>query len=146
MSTRCQVAFDKTEVTVYQHSDGYPEGMLPDLLPFVAEFMAGRGYDECYMPARLVQHLANCSDKAMEEFRERVPLMSGNKSARDFLGFGISTALHGDIDYLYRVRSSGAVEVCRMSYEGRGKPKPEVLVTIELGTPVKDALRQVEAA
>lgn len=140
MGTRTQFRFEGTPVLVYQHSDGYPSGVLPTLLPFVAEFMKYRGYDDCYMPARLLQRLTNDSDAALKQMRENMKGMFGNREVTpEFLSFGVDTEIHGDIEYLYTVRKNGTVEVSRPS--GEDPDKFPILATIPLGTAVAAALK-----
>lgn len=89
MSTRCQVGFYEEEETdlrrfealIYRHSDGYPEGVLPDLLPILKDFDKNRGLDDLeYASAWVVSRLKD-----------------------DYLNIGISSNFHGDIEYLYKI-------------------------------------------
>ena len=100
MSTRCQIAFyqaepkdlNKFESLIYRHSDGYPTGVLPDILPFLKLWVKNRGIEDIeYCSARLLQKLCNEYDKGMNEMYE-------GKT-----GYGICVELHGDIEYLYAV-------------------------------------------
>ena len=89
MGTRCQIGFyskdekdlHNWEALIYRHWDGYPKGVLPDLLPVLREFDKGRGLDDVeYASAWLVK-----------EWK------------KDFLNIGISKDIHGDIEYFYAV-------------------------------------------
>ena|SRR3990167_8244754 len=92
MSTRCQIAFYEDEAKdlngftalIYRHMDGYPEGMLPDLLPILKDFDKNRGLEDIeYASAWVVAKLKN-----------------------DYLNIGICKNFHGDIEYLYAVTST----------------------------------------
>ena len=98
MSTRCHIAVYPFEdsndndftALLYRHCDGYPEsqhGVLAVLVPFVKKFVAGRGYDDEYLAARLLQEMTNKTD------------VDGD----NFLGYGICREFHGDTDFIYRV-------------------------------------------
>ena len=98
MSTRSQLGFygskdakiNDWKALLYVHSDGNPEVILPEILPFLQEWAAKRGLDDSeYAAARLLQHLANGYDVMMAD----APRYKG------ILGYGISNALHGDIAY-----------------------------------------------
>jgi len=79
MSTRCQIAFydrrprgeksimEKWEALVYRHSDGYPEGVMPELVPFLRRWMKVRGWDLEYCAARLLQDMCNRYDRGVRE-------------------------------------------------------------------------------
>ena len=107
MSTRAQIAIEGSKVLVYKHSDGYPDGVLPILSPFVKDFMESRGWDPDYMVARLAQRIANARDGEMGK------LPADAKAPFDaFLGVGIDCEVHGNIAYLYRVTRDGTIRVC----------------------------------
>lgn len=104
MSTRCQIVVMETEtkmypVKIYKHCDGYPEGVLPELVPFAKAFASNRGNDPEYMAAQIVRAFA---------------LLDGHdnylRAVESFTGWGVSTFWHGDIQYAYKVFPSGRVE------------------------------------
>jgi len=127
MSTRCHIIVedprygDKT--ILYRHSDGYPNGehgVLASLVPFVVRFMKHRGFDACYMGAHIIADQIQRSREHDREWCERSikrdeanghdPSYYREKLANlenDFLGFGISSEIHGDVDYIYRVTPEG---------------------------------------
>ena len=95
MATRSQIGFyekgDKlSEPTalIYRHWDGYPESVLPEIIPVLQDFDQCRGlYDAEFASAWLVAEL------------------------KDYLGnIGISKTLHGDIEYYYAVYP-GRIEI-----------------------------------
>ena len=99
MSTRCQIMIEGMKPTIYRHSDGYPDGeygVIAAIKPFLKKFMALRGDDPEYMLARLLQHLTNLADTHDQEYAKE-----NNYTPMPFLGYGISTGLHGDEDYYY---------------------------------------------
>jgi len=128
MSTRCHIIVedpssgDKT--ILYRHSDGYPNGehgVLASLVPFVARFMKHRGWDPCYLGAQIVCDQINRSREYMRKYHldaiDRFNFEGkGNAGYHvgaleriddDFLGFGISSGIHGDVEFIYRVTPEG---------------------------------------
>ena len=114
MSTRCQIGIYRTKPTdltkyhalLYRHSDGYPEGVLPDITPFLETFHSQRGMSDVeYLAAWLIYHLIRPYDDA---------------NYGKYLGHGISTRFHGDIEYFYAI-SPGLVEVYECHYDGNPK-------------------------
>ena len=109
MSTRCQIGFyqdkDKPikewDALIYRHSDGYPDGVLPDIEPFLKKWAKGRGLaDTEYASARLLQYLCNEYDGDMIRYERNMP---EDKRFTGNLGHGICKDFHGDIEYFYRV-------------------------------------------
>lgn len=109
MSTRCQIAIKDGNglhsIKIYKHSDGYPNGVLPTLKPFVKNFVAQRGPDIEYCLAQIVRRFAI---KEYSDYNGIEPI-----PAYRYVGWGIDTELHGDIEYLYVVDLSqgGSIEV-----------------------------------
>ncbi len=123
MSTRCQVSIEGSPVLIYKHSDGYPEGVLPTLTPFVRSFFAVRGNDPSYLAARCLAALVAESDKARTARARKCTAEERKRygyDKPDCLGFGLDTDLHGDIEYFYTIRTSGAIEVRHRGYDERG--------------------------
>jgi hypothetical protein len=107
MSTRCQCGFispdyiegkkgknnKKYERLLYFHSDGYPKGILPYLIPFLIIFNKKRGLkDISYASAWLMHHMIKARDCDYNTLEEC-----------DFLSHGIDDDLHGDIEYFYEI-------------------------------------------
>jgi len=101
MSTRCQIGFYETkesklsapEALIYRHGDGYPEGVIPDIVPILKEFHVGRGLSDIeYASAWLVAKLKT-----------------------DFLNIGICKEYHSDIEYYYAVHKDGTIIVYDVS-------------------------------
>jgi len=120
ISTRCQIGIYESneviyydglpgnpEVLLYRHSDGYPGnldgdiGVVPDILPFLKEFMKVRGYDVEYMGACLITYLKqfHCGDKLDDKYYG----MEVNGVSMSILGHGISKEFHGDIEWYYAI-------------------------------------------
>lgn len=124
MSTRSQIAVFENEneknstakVLLYRHSDGYPEGVLPDIKPFLVKFNKVRGIsDAAYCFARLTQHLTNLHDKLMNKLHEKHSI--GSHMEDSFcIGFGVDAEFHGDIEYFYHV-SPTAIKVFEVASE-----------------------------
>ena len=121
MSTRCQIKIEGNKAMIYQHSDGMPGSILPDVLPFLATFHRFRGDDPEYLAARLSQHLMNISDKCLAEMNERMKSMfpTNKVVGPEVLGFGVGTVVHSDIEFLYTVKHDGSVLVEEASH-GKG--------------------------
>lgn len=120
ISTRCQIGIYESkeviyqyglprspEVLLYRHSDGYPgnlngnNGVVPDILPFLKEFMKVRGYDVEYMGAGLICYMKqfHCGRKLDSEYCS----MEVNGVKIRTIGHGISKGFYDDIDYYYAV-------------------------------------------
>lgn len=90
MSTRCQIGFYEQEegvalkdfeALIYRHMDGYPESVLPMIVPILKDFKKNRGLGDVeYASAWLVAKLKD-----------------------DYLNIGICKAFHADIEYFYAV-------------------------------------------
>lgn len=105
MSTRAQICIkrdtegfkDTGGIYIYKHSDGYPEGVLPTLAPFVERFTKNRGDDPCYLLCQIVRAFAVVDFKS-----ERL----NDGAYGQFTGWGLDTVEHGDIEYLYEIDSA----------------------------------------
>jgi len=139
MSTRTQITVEGQTVKLYCHHDGYPEGILPDLLPFVSWFIKECGFQEDYMMARLTQRMTG-DDKGV-------------------LSFGLDTEWHGDLEWAYVIRRDGSVDVYRVGdryvnylsnqgFDGRSDDDTDLrvkkILSIPLGTPFEEALEMIE--
>jgi hypothetical protein len=124
MSTRCQIEFqnfwkdDKGKEhlerrTIYRHSDGYPEGVIPDLKEFL-KWNKGRNNDVEYTTANFVYwskrwHEQNYFNKDLNEKIENKNLKWSDNQLTNcsilHIGFGIceNDEFHGDIEYFYEV-------------------------------------------
>ena len=88
MATRCMIGFyeaddkfSKPTALIYRHLDGYPEGVLNDVIPILQDFDRNRGLDDVeYASAWLVAQLKD-----------------------DYPNIGICKHLRGDIEYYYAV-------------------------------------------
>jgi hypothetical protein len=101
VSTRCCIHFEqegKAYAKVYRHSDGYPEGILPDLERFFKDVEAQtkdtRFNDPTYLAAKFVVWQAD------EYTRDK-------NHPLDFLSVGVVLEGPGDIEYRYHVVSGG---------------------------------------
>jgi len=128
MSTRCQILVEGTDVVLYRHGDGYPDGpngVIAALKPIVTNFIKWRGFDECYLPAHIISGLIVAHTKwcdkvirACKRKGQKPREYSAYESAK-YLGHGIdgynpdagNTGLHGDIEFLYVVKKNGTIEV-----------------------------------
>lgn len=98
MSTRAQIKIKDYPVMIYKHSDGYPEGVLPTVKPYMRKFVNNRGNDKEYAIARLMMHFGVVDKEWREKMHRENPNMFSEES---FVGYGLTTELHGDIEYLY---------------------------------------------
>lgn len=124
MSTRSQIGLYankdqnilKPEVLLYKHSDGYPEGVIPIIKPFLERFAATRGitdWEYCgawLMHALVEEHIAVMKDIQISQNCTWLPV-----DGHDFLGFGICSEIHCDIEYYYRIYPN-VIEVYETSF------------------------------
>lgn len=105
MGTRAIIKVVGSDVELYRHSDGYPEGkhgVLALLQPFVDKFRAERGDDAAYFMARLVQHSCNQYDADIQS------------PGPHYIGFGLFSKQEEfrDAAYFYTVDlSTGKIAV-----------------------------------
>jgi len=130
MSTRCHIIIEDPRygdrTILYRHSDGYPEGehgVLASLAPFVARFMKHRGWDPEYLAAQIICDQINTTRNYRRKLlEERLAQLESDEDAgwllectreqlanvdNNFLGFGISNEIHGDVEFIYRVTPEG---------------------------------------
>ena len=118
MSTRCHIAIytskgaaksDNHHALLYKHSDGYPEGMLPILEPFLKQFKEVRGMgDTEYLAAWTLHALMKESLQHSMETRKYLIEQHGGcetipENGMQGVGFGICAQMHGDIEYIYKI-------------------------------------------
>jgi len=139
MSTRCQIQIEGNTAIIYQHSDGYPEAVLPDVMPFVATFFKSRGNDPEYLAARLIQHMTNLADKQRAEFQKTLGSPHTDRGP-DFTGYGVSAELHGDIEFLYTVKQNGSVLVQKARHGEAGA----TIAEFQLGMNPDDAVAEIK--
>lgn len=143
MSTRAQIGFYQSEqdpidtpgtVYVYQHSDGYPEGVLPLLEPFAHSFQKRRGLtDTAYATARCIVALAQARDAETKRALEMgIPGSAVEKV--DYLGLGADAALHPDIEFFYHV-SPTRIAIYKATYAGGSPPEFHLQHTLALTPP-----------
>ena len=124
MSTRCQIEFvckseykkkkNNESILVYRHSDGYPEGVIPDLKKFL-KWIGRRIEDIEYTAANFIywskrlheefyyhEKYGGGIDKKGQELKWSVPQ---DFNSTLLIGFGIceKDGFHGDIAYFYNV-------------------------------------------
>ena len=148
MSTRCQIEFmnistreekegpEKGKLvkvierrTIYRHSDGYPESVIPDLKEFL-EWNKERNFDiECQ-----AANFIYWSKKKMEERLEKDPAISDYYSLNPemkkrmlLMGFGIcnNDEFHPDIFYYYEVISDSETKEITIKCYSVDYPVPE---------------------
>jgi hypothetical protein len=98
MATRAQVCIKRDTkgfaetggIYIYKHYDGYPSDVMEVLAPTVKEFITKRGDDAPYLLAYIMRKFASRDDR---------------EDNLGVTGWGLDTAEHGDIDYLYQVDS-----------------------------------------
>lgn len=109
MSTRCQIRIKRR--TVYQHSDGYPDAVIPDLKEFL-KWNDGRNTDVEYCTANFIywskRKFADMSNKWAAERGKKIPAWDSIQSTNisyQYIGYGIceNDEFHGDIEYFYSV-------------------------------------------
>jgi len=112
VSTRAHIKVEGEEVLIYKHSDGYPDGVhgvLAWLQPIVTRFVTERGSDEEYLLAQIIRQAA------IQDYKKWLAEPEGKYKSRepslDPLGWGLGTSLHGDIEFLYVIKTDGKIEV-----------------------------------
>ncbi len=135
MSTRCHIIIEDKDTDcqtiLYSHSDGYPEEIVPLVAEFLALFHKRRGFfDPIYLPAQLLVFLVNKRSEYMLDYAKKERDKEANNpgmhqsmyikrlidfDGNNFLGFGISNGLHGDVNYAY-VITDGEVNVYETGY------------------------------
>ena len=113
MSTRCQIEFKQISKyinrkkpiierrTIYRHSDGYPDKVIPDLKDF---FRWDNGFDIEYTPANFIYwNKRRCIELLQEGEDDKTKKETEDRWSK--LGFGIceNEEFHGDIVYFYEV-------------------------------------------
>lgn len=129
MSTRCQIEFSsiyknekkekRTEsILVYHHSDGYPEGVIPELKKFL-KWIGGRIEDLEYTAANFIYwSKRNFEEKYYyEEWgggKNKKWSEPQNFNSILLIGFGICEKdnFHGDIEYFYNVINNLTIKNC----------------------------------
>jgi len=105
MSTRTQIMVEGQPCKLYKHSDGYPSEVVPVLFPFIQHFMQHRGWDECYMSARLVEAFAIQNSQELVEYTEFCKRQNREPDKQNALiGLGIDCEWHDDLEWVYVIR------------------------------------------
>ena len=128
MSTRCQIEFKHVSNylkkkkslierrTVYRHSDGYPDGVIPDLKKFL-KWNGGRNSDIEYQTANFIYWSKRWHEElyfnkdwggTIKKIADKNLKWSDNNPTNVstlHTGFGIceNDGFHGDIEYFYEV-------------------------------------------
>lgn len=162
MSTRSQIGFYETKTQklmnptamFYKHSDGYPHGVLPTLVPFMHMFIDRRGggaskeldarYASAWALYALMQEHAGIVKQLAEDMG---PRSFRFPDGMDMLGFEFCGAhghtdrkdFHIDIEYYYAVYADRIVvhtgaptlnnRIGTVKYRGKKLPKPKVSYT-----------------
>ena len=91
------------EVLLYRHSDGYPDGVLPELEKFLKFWEKARGItDTEYCGARLLQYMCN----EMDGIYGKDFMLEDKNNLTGIYSYGICKNLHGDIEYYYAIYPS----------------------------------------
>lgn len=110
MSTRCQIGIYKDDTTdlrnysalLYKHCDGYPDGVLLIIEPFLKDFAVRRGLNDTeYLSAWLLYEIMNDHVENNKEMAKIYPTLP--VTGKDYLSHGICTDFHADIEYYYAV-------------------------------------------
>lgn len=108
MSTRAHIKVMGSDVLIYKHNDGYESDVLPTLKEISIQFIKERGNDPEYAIAQIMRAFTR---KEEEERKEKLKQAKRNNdefwvniySKNTMTGWGLSTGLHGDIEFLYEV-------------------------------------------
>ena len=122
--------------TVYRHSDGYPESVLPDLKEFL-KWNEGRNFDLEYQAANFIYW----SKKEMEkQIEEDLKIAGGTSNVPEMkrrmilTGHGIcnNDEFHSDIVYYYEVISDSETKEITVKSYSVDYPVPEKKEDIKL--------------
>lgn len=106
LSTRCQILFrhGDHELLTYRHSDGYPEGVIPDLKRFLEWYPRPYQFEYAtatwfYFQKRKVEEWSHDGEESPTEQKE----LDNNDHVA--LGYGIcaNERIHNDIEHFYLV-------------------------------------------
>jgi hypothetical protein len=98
MGTRCQIGIYETQekamddhlAIIYRHQDGYPEGILDEIVDYCKDFDEHRGMGDAeYFAARMTWKIC--------ETRQ------GQNGSPGYLSVGLCRRFAGDIDFFYRI-------------------------------------------
>ena len=111
MSTRSQIKVRGSEIMIYKHSDGYPEGVLPTLTETMKRFIKERGHEPDYALAQIMRAFARRDEENRKEWLEEIKnnpedypeYMLESYQKQRMTGWGLDTIRHGDIEYMYHV-------------------------------------------
>lgn len=156
MSTRSQIEFktifkdEKTKKefverrTIYKHSDGYPEGVIPDLKDFL-KWNNGRNDDVEYTTANFIywskrKHEEeyfniNWRTKKIENKNLKWSDNQPTNCSTLHIGFGIceNDGFHGDIEYFYEVvYKDKKIEILTYEVERTSWDKPVTRKNLKL--------------
>jgi hypothetical protein len=112
MSTRCQIGiyeskdkdFGEWDALIYNHSDGYPDGVIPIIEPMLRRFAKERGLtDTEYAAAWLLHELIASHVQGGIKNREEWGVPGMPEDGKDWLGHGICKDIHPYIEYFYKI-------------------------------------------
>lgn len=120
MSTRCEIGIYKKgaklenpKVLLYKHCDGYPNGVVPEIKPFLEKFQKNRGLDDYqYLGARLMQYMCNIADESLKKWSKEMV------QSFETTGYGIMSVdqFQSDIEYYYAIYPD-ALKVYECSFD-----------------------------
>lgn len=97
MGTRALIFAEDSDVVIYRHWDGYPDGVLPELEPIVKEFFDIRGHEPDMLLANICYRLKN------------------NQGNNELLGYRLfskkEAKLIDCIEYSYIITKKGKIKV-----------------------------------
>ena len=100
MGTAAVIRVEGSELEVYKHFDGYPEGTLPWLKSFNEDFSENRKNDPDYKMAQLLRDSVRSGD-------------TFNLDGSHYTGWGVSTKGTNGYCYLYTLKEDGTVEISK---------------------------------
>ena len=146
MSTRCQIGFyserptkenlNNWESLIYRHSDGYPEGVIPDIQPFLEWWSQHRGLANVeYASARLLQWMCNQYDEAGDYWDKQANRPITPREFTGELGHGICNQFHWDIEFYYVIYPNG-IDVYKATFVEDNDPIFTLIQEIKIGQEV----------
>ena len=121
MSTRTNIVVKGNNSVIYKHSDGYPEYILPIIVPFLRVFKNNRGNDPEYCIASIIREFTRQEIITSSDWYKQIDRNSDEIPREFCFGYGVSEHIHGDIDYLYIVdlKNDGWVDVYEVGANDR---------------------------
>lgn len=138
MSTRCNVIIKDGEdkLFFYRHSDGYPEGVFPSLNIFMDWLKKGLIRDNISQSAGWIIALGAMEYNSLPTYKASADKGYGSYAELESIdkpkdwkvgAYEPTTAIHGDIEYLYIIDLKTKTLAAFQSWDNEGNPKGKAI-------------------